>query len=384
MLRFIVNAIFIFISCVNLYGQSVESLRKERENIIEEIIKLQQLLNEKIETKDAFMQKLSLLDREILSRRKLINNFEREINKLDEQIEVNELLINDLEKDIQSLKEEYAQLIRYTYRQRGELNQLMFLFSAESFSNLYTRFRLFKEYSNYRKTQGERLVKTQNQVKGLLKEIQIQKNEKQAVLNEIESELTRLEENRKNRALLIKKLQEEQKWLQQNLKMKEVAAQQLEKKIEELIAAEKTLNINKDESINFEDMKGRLVWPVENGVIVNSFGEHAHPVLKNVSIKNNGIDIQTIESSDVRCVHSGVVSMVVAIPGLNTTVIVRHGKYLTVYGNLIEVVVKKGDIVEAGQILGNIYKGKANMNKILHFEVWEENNKLDPELWLKR
>lgn len=383
MLRFIVNAIFILISCVNLYGQSVESLRKERENIIEEIIKLQKLLNEKIETKDAFMQKLSLLDREIFSRRKLINNFEREINKLDEQIEVNELLINDLEKDIQSLKEEYAQLIRYTYRQRGELNQLMFLFSAESFSNLYTRFRLFKEYSNYRKTQGEKLVKSQNQVKGLLKEIQVQKNEKQAVLNEIEIELARLEENRKNRALLIKKLQEEQKWLQQNLKQKEVAAQQLEKKIKELIAAEKALSINKDESITFEDMKGQLVWPVENGVIVNPFGEHAHPILKNVSIKNNGIDIQTLESSDVRCVHSGVVSMVVAIPGLNKTVIVRHGKYLTVYGNLIEVVVKKGDIVEAGEILGKIYHGNTNMNKVLHFEVWEENNKLDPALWLK-
>ncbi|MGQ1889518.1 murein hydrolase activator EnvC family protein [Thermophagus sp. OGC60D27] len=384
MIKFIVRIFFLFFVCGSLYGQTLEGLRNERETILKEISDIHRLIEKKRESRQDYLRELSLLGREIKNRQKLIDNFKNEISQLDNQIEVNQMLINDLEDDINELKKEYSRLIQYAFKQKGRLNQLMFLFSAESFSNLYNKYRLFKEYSGYRKRQGEKLIESQNKVKGLLSEIRVQKEEKQTVLNEIEGELNRLELNKRRQTTLVQNLQKEQRWLQQSLKKKEQAANELERKIRALIEAEKSSNISHEESIGFQDVKGKLAWPVEDGVIVNAFGEHAHPVLKNVTIKNNGVDIQLINHDKVYCVHSGTVSTVVAIPGLNKTVIIRHGKYLTVYGNLVEVFVKKGDLVSAGQNLGKIFKGNGNNEKILHFEIWEESKKLDPEHWLIR
>ncbi|WP_010662248.1 murein hydrolase activator EnvC family protein [Marinilabilia salmonicolor] len=376
--------IFIFLPFFYAGSQSVEDLRKERENLLKEISNTSLLIEEKKESRLDNLRELNLIEREVSTRERLIGNFRQEIEQLDRQIEVNQMLVNDLESDIIDLKKEYSKLIRDSYQRKGNLNYLMFLFSAEDFSKGYLRYRLFKEYSRYRQKQGELLVQNQNKVSALLREIQQQKSEKEEVLNNIENELHRLTLNKKRKSRLVHRLMTEQQWLQQSLKEKEHAAAQLENKIRELIAAEKKENINAAESGEFADRMGKLNWPVTNGLIVNEFGEHRHPVLKNVTIKNNGIDIRVTGSSDVYCVHNGQVSTVVAIPGLNKAVIVRHGKYLTVYGNLIDVFVSKGDIVSAGQRIGKIYRDNSEMKEILHFEIWEENNKLDPEQWLIR
>jgi septal ring factor EnvC (AmiA/AmiB activator) len=294
------------------------------------------------------------------------------------------MLVNDLEQDIIEIKEEYARLVRDSYQRKGDLNYLMFLFSSEDFSEGYLRYRLFKEYSRYRQKQGKLLIDNQSKVSALLREIQQQKSEKEEVLASVESELNSLKNNQNRKSRLVSRLRSEQQWLQQSLKDKEQAAAQLENKIRELIAAQKKENINVAESGEFSERIGKLNWPVNEGVIVNSFGEHRHPVLKNVTIKNNGIDIRVTGNSDAFSVHNGTVSTVVAIPGLNKAVIVRHGKYLTVYGNLVDVFVSKGDIVAAGQKIGRIFKENSEMKEVLHFEIWEESTKLDPEQWLLR
>ncbi|WP_245531725.1 murein hydrolase activator EnvC family protein [Anaerophaga thermohalophila] len=387
MIRYI-GKIFFLMLCftwnIQVSGQSIDDLRKERESLLEEISNTSRLIEQKRETRQDNLRELNLIDREIAARRKLIDNFQHEIDQLDNQIEVNQMLVNDLESDIKQLKEEYARLIRDSYKRKGQLNQLMFLFSADGFSDAYLKYRLFKEYSRYRQKQGEKLIESQSRVQGLLKEITEQKGEKQEVLNEIENELKRLEDNRVRKTRLVQRLKTEQEWLQQSLKEKEAAANELERKIKDLIAAEKDAEISMEASVEFADMMGKLIWPVEEGVIVNPFGEHAHPVLKNVIIKNNGVDIQVVTNTDVFCVHPGQVSTIVAIPGLNKAVIVRHGKYLTVYGNLVDVFVRKGDIVNAGQKIGTVFTSEAEMKDVLHFEIWEESTKLDPERWLLR
>lgn len=387
MKRFIVKIFFLGLFLLASFGadsQSLENLRRERETLLEEISTTSRLIEIKKESRQDNLQELSLIEREISSREKLLENFNDEINQLDNQIEVNQMLVNDLESDIRQLKDEYARLLRDSYRRRDDLNEIMFLFSAGDFSEAYLRYRLIKEYGRYRQKQGEILIESQNRVQGLLREIRHQKTEKEGVLDEIELELNSLQDNRNRKAQLIQKLRTEQQWLQQSLKEKEAAAAKLENRISELIAAQKDDEVDTAESGKFADMMGRLTWPVEEGIIVNPFGEHRHPVLKNVTIKNNGIDIQTTGSSDVFNVHSGVVSMVVAIPGLNKVVIIRHGKYLTVYGNLVDVFVSKGDIVSAGHLIGKIYQDDSKIEEILHFEIREENTKLDPEQWLLR
>ena len=135
---------------------------------------------------------------------------------------------------------------------------------------------------------------------------------------------------------------------------------------------------------DFSSFQGKLIWPVRKGTIINRFGEHEHPVLKNVTIKNNGIDIQSAEDDGVFCVHNGEVSRVVAIPGFNTTVLIRHGKYLTVYANLIEVEVKQGQKIDAGAKIGRIFRDDISKSMVLHFEIWNENQKVDPAIWLQK
>ena len=135
---------------------------------------------------------------------------------------------------------------------------------------------------------------------------------------------------------------------------------------------------------NFLQNKKRLPWPVEKGIITEHFGIHQHPVLTNVQIRNNGINIATNAGSKVRSVFEGEVSRVFGITGGNTAVIIRHGEYLTVYSNLSEVIVKKGDKINTKQEIGTVYTDLEDQKTILKFQIWKENQKLDPEEWIGR
>jgi septal ring factor EnvC (AmiA/AmiB activator) len=366
-------------------GQTIEDLRKERESLLEEIATTNRLIQIKKENRKDNLSELNLIERDISAREKLLDNYRKEINQLDRHIEVNQMLVNDLEKDIQRLKDEYAKILRDSYRRKGNLNELMYFFSSDDFGEAYLRYRIIQEYGRYRQRQGEELIESQIKVRSVLQEIQQQRSEKEAFLSEVESELSKLQSSRERKTRLIQKLQTEQQWLQKSLKEKQAAANALENRIHELIAAESNKSVDAAESSHFADQMGKLIWPVKNGVIVNPFGEHRHPVLRDVTIKNNGIDIQPGNMNfDVFCVHQGVVSTVVAIRGLNKVVIIRHGKFLTVYGNLLDVLVSKGDIVSAGQLIGKISNQNTESKEVLYFEIREEGTKLDPEQWLLR
>jgi murein DD-endopeptidase MepM/ murein hydrolase activator NlpD len=135
-------------------------------------------------------------------------------------------------------------------------------------------------------------------------------------------------------------------------------------------------------SDNFQGNKGKLPWPTERGVVTSRFGKHQHAVLKQVTVQNDGIDISTVQGAEARALFDGVVSKVVAILGANYTVIIRHGNFLTVYQNLINVRVKPGEEVSVKQILGTIFTEEDTNSTLLHIEIWKELNKQNPEDWL--
>lgn len=138
-------------------------------------------------------------------------------------------------------------------------------------------------------------------------------------------------------------------------------------------------------SNSFGNNKGFLPWPTERGLITGTFGDHEHPVLKGIMVRNNGIDISTSEGENVRAIFNGVVSKVLQIPGYNNVIIIRHGNYLSVYSNLGEVNVKTGDKVTAKQKIGKVYTDSDDDNKTyLHLEIWKDNIKLDPAYWLSQ
>ena len=138
-------------------------------------------------------------------------------------------------------------------------------------------------------------------------------------------------------------------------------------------------------AMNFANNKGKLPWPTERGIIVEKFGEHQHPVLKNVKTNNNGIDIATIEKGEIRAIFDGEVRKIVAIKGANSTVLIKHGNFFSVYQNLVEVNVKNGEKVKTKQKIGIVYSNRdSERDNVVHLEIWENNVKMNPEAWIAK
>lgn len=361
-------------------AQSVDNLKKEKDLLLKEIEQSKELLRKKRSTRESTLQQLHLVDRELTIKEDIVKAFQNQIKDLDRTIEHNQSEINDLESSIDYLKEEYAKLLQDTYLRRSSLNELAFFLGSIDFSEAYRRYRVLKEYTDYRRRQGLLLKERQNQLIALHSDIKFQKESKETSLKEIEAELKSLESSKKEKAKLVSILKSEESWLLKEIGEKEAQAKNLEQKILDFIKVSKVSTQGTD----FEDFKGKLIWPVKKGSVINRFGEHEHPVLKNVIIKNNGIDIQSAIDDGVFCVHNGEISRVVVIPGFNNTVLVRHGKYLTVYANLVEVDVKQGQKIAAGEKIGRVFKDESNKSLVLHFEIWHENQKVDPAVWLQK
>ena len=376
---FLIFAIILFF-CSPLFSQDVDKLRVEREKLLKEIDNTRKLIDTKRTSREETFKQVNLLTYEINVRQNLIKNFNQEIELLNTQIEDNQLNINTLESNINEIKTEYIKLIQDTYLRRSSMNELLFFLSAKDFSEAYRRNRLLKEYSEYRQQQGKNLIENQNKLKSLLQEIQAQRDEKEQSLNKLEKEYKALNEGQLQKMKLVAELQKEEKWLKQSLTEKERRAKALENQIIEYIkqSQSKKSEYGKD----FQESMGKLIWPI-SGIVVNDFGEHAHPVIKGLLIKNNGIDIQSSGNDDVVSIYPGEVSRVINIPGYNNAIIIRHGDFLTVYANMKDVYVKQGQVVVTGSKLGKLYKETNETNGILHFEIWKENQKQNPLKWLK-
>ena len=136
---------------------------------------------------------------------------------------------------------------------------------------------------------------------------------------------------------------------------------------------------------NFLDNKGRLPWPVDQGVVTSHFGIQKHPEFKYLTEDNIGIEITSSGIVTAKAVFKGEVAKVFSIPGANMTVIIRHGKYLSVYANLVNVKVKAGDAIGVRQIIGDVYKETKDNNSVLKFMIFENDKKYqDPEVWLSK
>jgi murein hydrolase activator len=197
---------------------------------------------------------------------------------------------------------------------------------------------------------------------------------------------------------ILEQLNEQIGQLTTELKHNRMAALELEKQIEDIVETErekslqaglKIMGLNVPEtgenfllSSEFEDNKGKLPWPLEKGVISIVFGEHNHPKLENLKIKNNGINILTHSQAKVKSVFSGVVTRIMAVPNFNNVVIIRHGDFLTVYSNLSSVFVETGSRVDVQQTIGTVYTDDNNGKTELHFEIWNGKNLLNPAEWL--
>ncbi len=390
-----------------------EKLQRTKQKLEEEIRYTNDQLEKTQKNKQTSLNKLLLLSKQIKSREALIDAINRELNDVQVKISVENLQIDRMSKQLQELKSEYARMIYYAYRTMNGQNKLMFIFSARDFNQAYQRLKYYQQYAAYRRRQAERIESTQTAINRQRKELEDIKNQKLSLVESQQIEKQKLDREKTEKAKAVREFSSKEKQLLATLRTKQKAADRLEFAIEKLIADEiraseerlrksaagenRSANASKttgnrstmaltprekELSSSFSANRGRLPWPCDRGFISGSFGEHAHPVLEYVKVKNNGIDIMTERGSQVKSVFNGRVSRVLSLPNLNRVVIIRHGEYLTVYSNLGEVSVRDGQEVTAKQNIGQVFTNPDDQKTELHFEIWRGKVIQNPENWL--
>ena len=379
---FILVTLLFAIESTEIYAQGVDNLRIQREKLLKDIENTKKLLVTKKTSIDETVNQVNLLTLELKVREEIIANYKKEIEVVSSKIEKNQKSINSLEKNIDEIKKEYVKLIQDTYLRRSSMSDLLYLLSANDFSEAYRRHRLVKEYSSYRQKQAQTLINQQNDLKILQIDTKTQRESKEQTLKNLEKEYTALNITQGQKNKLVGDLRKEEKSLKNKIAENEKRAKTLENQIMQYIR--QSQNTKSEYGKDFKSSMGKLIWPVSKGIVVNDFGVHEHPVIKGIIIENNGIDIKSIENDDVVSVYPGEISRVINFPGSNNAIIIRHGEYLTIYSNLREIFVRQGQKVNTGEKLGKVYKEKNETFGVLHFEIRKDGGeKLNPTKWLK-
>jgi len=367
------------------------------------------LLEEAKKTEKQTLSKYKILNKQIELRTNLITGINSEVGVLADFIDQNAWLVSSLNTDLEDLKKEYASMILFAQKNQTNYSKLLFVLSSNSFNQAYKRLMYLRQYTEYRKRQAELIQWIRDLIQMKVGRLQMQRTEKETLLLAKQQEAEKLNKEKKQQGQYLTTLQQKQKEFEKKLREQQKIEAQLSNEIQKIIeeevqkakerSREKEKQTGKKSTSNvyemtpeeklasglFEQNKHRLPWPVERGVITDHFGVHEHPVLKNIQVKNNGIDISTAQGSIARAVFAGEVSKVFVVSGGNYAVIIRHGKYLTVYSNLVNVRVKSGDKVSVKQTIGTISTDIGEDDKtVLKFQIWKENVKQDPEDWISK
>lgn len=398
-------------------GKSAEvrRLESQRKALQAEIARVSGLLTETSTTVRQSMQQLKLLEGQIDTRQKVINTLNAELTEAEQNIGRIEEDISKLLAELERRQESYVKSLRALQRGDQMKEQLLFILSAKDFAQGVRRARYLKEYASWQKKEGEKLKEIRQDLDKELANLEQQRAEKQQLLSSRQLEQAKIEEDRKAVSNALRKLQGQQQELQKELAQQRRRANQLNKQIEAQIAKEireaeearKRAEMAKggktpkrkaevkggyamtDEELklagSFAQNKGKLPAPITGPYsITRRFGVQTHSGLHHVRVDNNGIDLQGGSNAEARAVFDGEVTAIFVMEGYNNSIIVRHGNYLTVYSNLTTVYVSKGSKVKTGQSLGKIYSDpELGGATELHFQVWKERTKLNPELWLR-
>jgi septal ring factor EnvC (AmiA/AmiB activator) len=379
-------------------AQNKSQLEKEKNENLKKIKEAQQILNQTASERKSSLGQLNALVQQIESSESLIKSINKEITLLDEQIGDLNLLVTSLETDLDNLKKEYANMVYAASKASRGHNTLTFIFSSNSFHQFLMRMKYMEQYANARKHQVELIEKVKETLFAQRTSIEKKKTEQKVLLNQQLSENKNLIVLRSKQNQVIKSLNLKETELKKELAERKRAVDKLNTLIADLVKKEiaKTATTKGTTtgkialtpeaamlSASFEGNKSKILWPVASGFIAHRFGKQPHPILKGVEVDNLGVGIQTNKDEEVRAVFDGKVKAVASVPGMNNVVIVQHGEYHTVYARLKTVNVKTGQEIKAKEPLGSVYTDKDGISE-LQFQVWKNDQKLDPQTWLTK
>ena len=396
--------------------QKIKELESRRNELQQQIAESETLLRSTKKDVKSQLDNLALITGQIEDRKKYIGAIERDVRLLNNDINALQRQLKALQRDLKDKKEKYEASVQYMYRNKSIQEKLMFIFSADNFSQIYRRLRYVQEYADYQRLQGVQIERKQKQVEAKKKELEANLSAKEKLLKEGEAERKKLEKQEKDRQGILNGLKRKQRGIQNEIRKKRQSAQKLNAQIDRLIEQEiekarkraeeearkkvdgktavpekkstkgtvEKFNMNTEDrklSGSFEKNRGILPMPITGPyVIVGRFGQYA--VTKNVRLDNKGIDIKGKAGAKARAIFDGEVSAIFKYNGLNN-VLIRHGNYISVYCNLSKVSVTKGSKVKTRNEIGTVHQD-ASGNAVLHFQLRKETTKLNPEVWLGR
>ena len=416
--------------CQKTKGKSKKQLQSEITSLQKEISTANQLLKKTKKDKEMTLNEVNLLDKKIKQREQLIKAYNEQNAVLDEEINAGQSNIKTLNADLGKLRKEYAKMLTFANKNRSHYDKLGFVFASQNFNQAFRRLRYIREFSDARKVKMDQIASTERRISGEVEASQQAREEQAALLKDEKEQQEALKKEKEELNSQVAKLKKKEGNLQQDIKNKQQQTQKLQKAIDDIIAeeirkanaeaerkrleeAKKKAAANKDKgktatttapatpatskekgmaltpseqtlSSNFVNNKGKLPWPVERGVVSSSYGKHASVVSSKVTVTNNGIDIATTEGAKARAVFDGEVASVAKLVGSNTVVIIRHGEYFTVYSNLENVTVKRGDKVKTKQNIGTVHTNKNENKTEIHFELLKEQSRQNPANWLSK
>jgi septal ring factor EnvC (AmiA/AmiB activator) len=400
----------VFLMNITVFSQTryeLESKRIKYKTVIAQLNTL--LFNEKKKEKNA-LEDLRDIKLKIDARNKLIATIDLEAKLLSRGIVSNQRKINKLNKKLTDLKADYGEMIFKSYRSKSQQSRMMFLLSSQNFYQAYKRLEYMKQYTSFRKKQGEEIIVQTTVIKGLKDSLLYQKKVKDTLILSELNEKKEIEKDKSEQESLITEIKRKEgkykKELQNNIKEDKRVAAKIDKIIKDEIDKANRLALAKAKKNNvsapvktsknefflspeakalaaeFEQNKGRLPWPVKEGLVVRRFGEQPHPTFPGISINGTGLHIVTSKGSNAEAIFSGEVLNILLGSGGTKNVLIRHGNYITSYNNLENTTVKKGDKIATGQIIGKIFTDKVTAKTTLIFVLFKNTTRLNPASWM--
>ena len=379
-------------------AQDTRRQESRKAQLEKEIAAINRQLKDNARSSSRALTDLSLVRRKIAARQELIAESDREIRALDDSMKVRQQEIDRLQARHDTLSLYYNRLVRGAYKNRDSRLWYMYILSSENIGQAVRRFGYLKGLSRSMSEQGKRIQETAAELELEKERLEGLRDAARELRSQRQADVDALRTEEGESASLVSRLEKDRRKYQDELRKKNREVEALNREIAEIIRKAtakpksggkstakggKTTSTAIDETLskNFAANKGRLPWPVE-GSVIESYGQHYHPVYKNVKLPfNNGVTLAVSRGAQARAVFDGTVSQVVVIPGYNQCVLVQHGSYFTFYCKLKSVTVKAGEKVKTGQVLGTV--DTLSGEDQFHFQLWQERTPQNPENWLR-
>jgi len=384
---------FLLLIVTDLRSQSKQALEKQKKEIQNEIKVIELKLSNSSKKKGLIISNAEDLNYKIKLQQNLISNINNQLNLILNEIDANEIQLTNLKNKELSLKEELAKMLITGYKKKSNLNKLMFIFSSSSFQQAYKRIQYFKQYVNFQNKTLLKIKSTSSEIENVIVVLDSQKTNKQLLINENENIKRELSIQYDDLNKLIAEVNKDQKKYKNEIKQKQKLSRDIDKKIEKLIR-EALANSKRNDggfklseeaqliSKNFNANKGRLPSPVIRGNVVLGFGKQPHPIVKTATIQSNGVRIRTSSDVEARTIFDGEVYSIIISKNNSRTVLIQHGNFFTVYKNLSQIYVSKGDKLKTKEVIGKIATDPLNGQTILSFSIFYNGVPQNPRTWI--